>query len=78
MGTTKQRKNHIEWIERILKQAFTGKPDEFIYKDVFLANFAYKNYTTERTGLAILKMLEKLGYIKIYGNEILQGEKWIK
>jgi len=74
MGTTKQRKEHIEWIENMLKQGFAHR--KIIIKDALLALFAYKNFSTERTGLQILKMLQKLGTIEINGNDIYKGEKW--
>jgi len=69
MGTQRTRRQKIEWIKSSLDHLFKNGAD-FVVLDVFIANFAYANDSTERTCMDILKLLVKVGEIKIAGNEI--------
>ena len=73
MGTLRTRRQKISWIKGTLEHLFQSGAD-FVALDVFLANFAYANDSTERTGRDILKLMEKMGEISIKGNEILKED----
>lgn len=62
MGTKYTRQQKAGWIEKQIDEA-RKKNQHYIVLDKFLARFAHELGTTERTGLEILHMMEKLGYI---------------
>jgi len=71
MGTLKSRREKAEWLWNKIEELF-AKGADFIVLDALLAEFSYKFYSSERTGMIILKMFANLGKIKIRGNEILK------
>ena len=75
MGFNNTRRSKIGWIKNIIQSFFSQKKDGIISRDKLIATFALENNSTERTGKEIIKLLEKTGYIKVNGDEIIYGKR---
>ena len=70
MGTEKTRREKIEWMKNFIAVFFREKPGEVIDRKKLLAMFALENYSSERVGQEILKLLDRTDYIQLEGDEI--------
>lgn len=70
MGTSTTRRDKVEWMRETINIFFLKKPKGWINKNKLLAEFAFQNLSTKRTGLEILNMLEDSGFIKIDGDKL--------
>ena len=74
MGTDKTREEKRQWILLYLDGRF--KKGENVNLQILLSNFAYQQYSTERTCREFLKTFQKLKMISIKEEEIYKGKKW--
>lgn len=74
MGTSKTMQSKYEWMMQTIKHFFLNDPEGVgvIDRGKLLAEFALANFTTERIGKDILRVLEKTLYIRVKGNDIFQ------
>ena len=70
MGTKTTRREKVEWLESRIAKVFEKDITRFIKVDKLLAEFAYENGCSERTGMQILDMLRRVGKFRIKDNEI--------